>query len=263
MTPRPYLQSLGLVALIAVVASASDAPPPSLTYRFEEVKSKVLRAPGGDTKREEKVVVGGTAEAGDVVTTGYWARAVVAVPERGSRFEIESSSRVKLAGNEPGVLLLLERGRLKAIFEAVTGTEPRIVATPGALLAVRGTRYGIEVDSSGNAALAVFEGKVEVTGRGVAPPAPLFVGPGELCMFGPRQPPRAEPMGPRGMNEKSWGMPKGGGREGSKDGGRPPDGGRPADGGGDPNRPGGKQPGGPPQQGGNPPPASGGGGRGH
>ncbi len=256
MTPRPYLQSLGLIALVAFGAPASDAPAPSLTYRFEEVKSKVLRAPGGDTKREEKVVVGGRAGAGDGVTTGYGARAGVAVPERGSRFEIESSSRVKLAGNEPGVLLLLERGRLKAIFEAVTGTEPRVVATPGALLAVRGTRYGIEVDSSGNAALAVFEGKVEVTGRGVAPPAPLFVGPGELCMFGPRQPPRAEPMGPRGMNEKSWGMPKGG-REGGKDGGRP------ADGGGDPNRPGGKQPGGPPQQGGNPPPAGGGGGRGH
>jgi len=76
------------------------------------------------------------------------------------------------------------------------------VATPGALLAVRGTRYGLEVDDDGAAAVTVFEGTVEVLPR-TAGFAPLAVRAGELCRFGPQAPPHAGPA-PRGTREESW-----------------------------------------------------------
>jgi hypothetical protein len=150
------------------------------------------------------------------VTTGFFGRTVLAVPERAASFEVFSSSRVRLAGGEPGVLLVLEKGRIKAAFDAFTGaSEARRVAVPGAILAVRGTRYGVEV-SGGQSVLAVFEGTVELFPEGNAPS--LRVGRDEYCVFGPKTPPRKEPMGRDGMNEKSWGS-RGSGMAEGKPGG--------------------------------------------
>ncbi|MBK9090541.1 MAG: hypothetical protein IPL90_16415 [Holophagales bacterium] len=175
-----------------------------LVYRFEEVKSKVLRSPGGDETRDVRVAAGDPAEAGDVVKTGFFGRTVLAVPDRAARFEVFSSTRVRLAGGEPGILLVLEKGRLKAAFDAFTGaSEARRVAAPGALLAVRGTRYGLETGPGGDSVLAVFEGTVEVFPAGGAPS--LRVERDEYCAFGPKTPPRKDEMVRAGMSEKSWG----------------------------------------------------------
>ncbi|MBK8596680.1 MAG: FecR domain-containing protein [Holophagales bacterium] len=192
------------VLLAATGFGLSEAPSGErLAYRFEEVKSKVVRSPGGDEARDVRVAAGDPAEAGDVVTTGFFGRTVVAVPERAARFEVFSSSKVQLAGGEPGILLVLEKGRIKATFDAFTGaSEARRVAVPGAILAVRGTRYGVEV-AGGESVLAVFEGTVELFPAGGAPS--MKVGRDEFCVFGPKTPPRRAPMGRDGMNEKSWG----------------------------------------------------------
>lgn len=140
------------------------------------------------------------AHGGDLVRTGWRGRATVSVDAVASRFEIYSGSRVKLASDKPGVIVLLERGRLKAMFDAITGNDERIVETPGALLAVRGTRYGVEVDRSGETIVSVFEGLVEV--RPFDPAVqPLLVRPGEVGRFGPREAPRTVM---RGMTEKAW-----------------------------------------------------------
>lgn len=196
------------IALLALAGASAPAPTAPFTYRFDEVKSKVLKAPGGDEEREVRVAVGDAAAPSDVVRTGMWGRTVLSVPERASRFEVESGTRVRLASDEPGVLLVVEKGRLKAFFEKLEG-EPveRRVSAPGALLAVRGTRYGIEV-SGDTTLLAVFEGTVEVI-PSAAGAAPLFVNADELCTFGPRETPRREPMRMRGMSEGSWGMRRG------------------------------------------------------
>ena len=209
-----------------------------LAYRFEEVKSKVVRSPGGDESRNVRVAAGDPAEAGDVVKTGLFGRTVLAVPDRAARFEVFSSSRVQLAGGEPGVLLVLEKGRLKAAFDAFTGaSEARRVAAPGALLAVRGTRYGLEV-AGGESVLAVFEGTVEVFPSDGTPS--LRVERDEYCVFGPETPPRKDQMGKAGMSEKSWGS-RGSGMtdgkpgkpaEGSQGPASPGSQGRPADSGG-------------------------------
>jgi hypothetical protein len=196
-----------LLLVTLTAGTLAVAEPNPLTYRFDEVKSKVLRSPGGEEKSEVRVAMGDVAAPGDLVRTGFWARAVVSVPERKARFEISSSTRARLAPGEPGVLLLVEKGRLKAFFEALAdgSAEERRVAAPGALLAVRGTRYGLEVDGDGRSLLAVFEGIVEVLPT-LSGTAPVRVHENELCTFGPKAAPRSMPMKSMGMNEGSWGM---------------------------------------------------------
>jgi len=186
-----------LGALLLLVAGGEAQPP--ITYRVEVVKSKVLITHSGQERRAR---INDVALAGDELRTGWFGRTILAVPERTCRFEVFSSTRVRLAGREPGVLVVVERGRLKAIFDALIGNEERLVSTPGALLAVRGTRYGIEVDARGNGTLAVFEGVVEVRPRASGQPR-LAVGAGELCQFGPAMAPTRRMM-PGGMTEHRW-----------------------------------------------------------
>lgn len=206
------------LALFGLVGGATDLR--TAVYRFDDVYSKVLVDSGKDSTRVE---TGREAHGGDVVRTGWRGRATLSVDAVASRFEIYPSSRVKLASDKPGVIVLLERGRLKAMFDAIAGNDERIVETPGALLAVRGTRYGIEVDPSGDTLLSVFEGMVEV--RPFDPSmGPLLVRPGEVGRFGPRQAPR---MVMRGVDETTW-TKRGGSRSlpGMKDsphGSRPDD----------------------------------------
>lgn len=218
MTPMLPLYALA-ASLLRAIEPGSLTPEPSLRYVFDEVKSKVLRSPGGDERNEVRVSVGDAGAPGDLVRTGVWARAVVAVPERKARLEISSSTRARLASGTPGVLLTVEKGRIKAFFEALTdgSAAARMVEAPGALLAVRGTRYGLEVDGDGTCLLAVFEGTVEVTPT-VRGAAPVLVHADEFCTFGAKSAPRTAPMRSMGMSEGSWGMHRGGdmssGREG-------------------------------------------------
>lgn len=195
-----------LIAPLALLLLQAPAPTPGgVTYRFDEVKHSVLRWPGGDEAKAVKAAPGEAAAAGDVVKTGWWGHAVLSVPERSSRFEIYGSTQVRLAGEEPGVLVILDRGRIKAIFDALTGgrAEERRVAVPGALLAVRGTRYGVEVDKHGNATLVVFKGVVEILPQ-VSHPGTFLVKAGEWSTFGPALMPKIGPMPGRGFGEREW-----------------------------------------------------------
>ena len=63
---------LPLAALAAGILAATEPGTP--TYRFDEVKSKVLRAPGGDETAEVRVAAGDAASAGDLVRTGFWSK---------------------------------------------------------------------------------------------------------------------------------------------------------------------------------------------
>jgi len=185
-----------LIASLAVTAGSARS---DLRYRVEELKSKVVIKHADIDRRASE---GDVAVGGDLVRTGWFGRATLAVDDAASRFVIYSSTLVKLGDERPAVLLILERGKLEALFDALTGRDDRLVVTPGAVLAVRGTRYGVEVDRSGEAVLAVFEGRVEV--RPLRPELPpLVVEAGTLCRFGPQTPPRTAPA-PQGMNERSW-----------------------------------------------------------
>ncbi|MDD5564373.1 MAG: FecR domain-containing protein [Thermoanaerobaculaceae bacterium] len=190
------MKAITAIVTVALAVAPGSAP---LEYRFTEVKSSVhLR----HEAIERKVAAGESGVAGDEVRTGWRGRTVVEAAAQAARFEILPSTRARLGGPQPGVLLVLEHGRLKAVFDALTGRHDRLVATPGALLAVRGTRYGVEVAGDGRATVAVFEGTVEV--RPTTPGFPVTaVAAGELCRFGPRTPPERAPL-PRGVGEDSW-----------------------------------------------------------
>ncbi|MGK2859255.1 MAG: FecR domain-containing protein [Thermoanaerobaculia bacterium] len=187
------------VIVLAAVAMAGTPPAEPVAYRFEKVKSKVIVV---NDAGERRVAEGAGAAGGDVIRTGWMGWALVSSPRHNARFEVLSSSEVTLGSDQPGVILRLERGRLKAMFDAFTGQEPRVVATPGALLAVRGTRYGVDVDSKGNAAIVVFDGVVEISSPLSAFP-PLALRAGEMAEYGRERAPMMR-AAPRGMDEKSW-----------------------------------------------------------
>jgi hypothetical protein len=255
---------LPLLALFAFTA-AVPAPPPltnPIDYRFDDVRRTVTLATSSQQK--SAATKGQRAQSGDKVHTGWFSYALISSEKHRARFEIFSSSDVELAGNEPGVILSLERGKLHAMFDKITGTEPRVVKTPGALLAVRGTQYVAEVNAAGETVVDVYEGTVEV--RSPLAIAPMLVHAGESSTFSRRHAPDNAPT-PRDR-QRPEDRDKGDGkgdtrRDPSHDGSQPPqhpgDEGRrgPEDGSmggpGAPGRgPGGPQPGGP--QPGNPPP---------
>lgn len=149
---------LCLVTLAAL--SASDAPT-ALEYSIVAVKRQLLLATAGG---ERELQAGDIAKSGDSLRTGSRSRAELEVAERAARFVVSSKTRFRLAHDKPGVLLEIERGSLRAIFGALAEGDDRerLVTTPSAVLAVRGTDYGVEVKKDGDTSVTVFEGTVEV-----------------------------------------------------------------------------------------------------
>jgi hypothetical protein len=178
-----------LVASLAMLAAAAATTPQTpVGYRFDEVKRTVVLK---TANQESPAAKGLHAQNGDRVHTGLFSYALIAAEQHRAKFEIFGSTDVQLAGGTPGVILSLERGRIHALFDKITGSEPRIVQTPGALLAVRGTQYSVEVDDSGKATLDVFEGTVEV--RSPLHPEPVLVHAGQSSVFSRQQPPPDHP----------------------------------------------------------------------
>ena len=204
-----------LLTLTAAIPAAAQTPV--IEYRFDEVKRKVVLT---TPKTELRVERGQHAQSGDKVQTGWFSYALIASERHRARFEIFSATDVLLTAGEPGVLLSLERGRLRAAFDKITGNEPRVVKTPGALLAVRGTQYEVDVDKTGQTTLKVYEGIVEV--RSELRREPLLVHAGEASTYSRREPPVSRPMPPgdrgskdpnhRGDGDSGRGQPRGDGQ---------------------------------------------------
>ena len=177
---KTILASLALLATTAAVPQQQ-----TIDYRFDDIKRTVtLKTPSQQGPAQK----GQRATSGDKVSTGWFSYALIASEHYRARFEIFASTDVQLAGGAPGVILSLERGRLRAMFDKITGNDPRVVQTPGALLAVRGTQYEVAVDKDGQTELRVYEGTVEVRSD-LRPAAPIFVHAGEASSFSRKDPP--------------------------------------------------------------------------
>ena len=217
------MKKLTLSLLMLGAAMSAAAQTTVIDYRFDEVKRKVTLE---SQKQQVPATAGLKAQSGDTVQTGWFSYALIATETHKAKFEIFSSTKVALTSNEPGVLISLERGKLHAIFDKITGNEPRVVKTPGALLAVRGTQYTVEVDADGNTKLDVLEGIVEV--RSPLQRDPLLVHAGEYTRFSPQHPPGPKPMPMRGKKRPQDGTkPRGGEvdpRQPRGNDGRPPQG---------------------------------------
>jgi len=179
---------LAALAMLTAAAATTTTPSP-IGYRFDDVRRTVTLK---TTNQESPAAKGSRAQSGDRVHTGWFSYALIAAEPQRAKFEIFSSTDVQLAGGTPGVILSVERGRIHAMFDKITGSEPRIVQTPGALLAVRGTQYNVEVDAAGKTIVDVFEGTVEI--RSPLRPDPFLVHAGETSMFSRREPPPDHPM---------------------------------------------------------------------
>ncbi len=187
------------VLCAALVLAAASAAEESIPYTFLAVRGRVTVTSEAGSRR---AAAGEVAFGGDRVATSWLGRAELETKGQASRFVIYPRTRVVLGARRPEVLLLLQRGKLEALFDALVGGGERWVETPGALLAVRGTHYGVEVDSRGTTNLVVFEGRVQVVGR-QASWQPVIVDAGQVCRFGRTGVPRVEPA-PGGADAGRW-----------------------------------------------------------
>lgn len=186
---KTLLASLAMLTAAAATTTTPANTSAAVGYRFDDVRRTVVLK---TAKQESPVAKGAHAQSGDRVHTGWFSYALIAAEPQRAKFEIFSSTDVQLAGGTPGVILSVERGRIHAMFDKITGSEPRIVQTPGALLAVRGTQYNVEVDAAGRTTVDVFEGTVEI--RSPLRPEPFLVHAGESSIFSRREPPPDHPM---------------------------------------------------------------------
>ena len=155
-----FTASIVLTLATLAAFSASDTPT-TLEYEVVNVTRQLLLDTGNG---ERALQAGEVAKSGDSLRTGSRSRAELEVAEHAARFVISSKTRFRLAHDRPGVLLEIERGSLRAIFGTLSEGDDRerLVTTPSAVLAVRGTEYGVEVKKDGDTSITVFEGTVEV-----------------------------------------------------------------------------------------------------
>jgi hypothetical protein len=157
-----------IALLVVTMALLGAAPAPEtddpLDYEVVAVKRHLLLQSGGD---ELELQSGDHARSGNSLRTGSRSSADLQVSERAARFHIGTRTRFHLAHGTPGVLIEIERGSLRAVFGKLgDGDEgERLVTTPSAVLAVRGTEYGVEVEKDGDTTVVVFEGTVEIRDR--------------------------------------------------------------------------------------------------
>lgn len=149
-----------IIFIATAFAAVADDQPESLTYEVAAVDGKLFLEVEPEGRRLD---AGDQAVSGDRLRTGSSSSATLGVPSHSSVFRLGAKTTCTLAHDRPGVLLHIEKGRVRAIFGAFTGTEPRLVTTPSAVLAVRGTEYGLRVKKNGATQIVVFEGVVEVS----------------------------------------------------------------------------------------------------
>jgi len=189
-------------SLLVAVAMATDRGEGLLqpTYLVVAVKGKLLREL---PEPEERLQVASEVAAGNVLRTGWRSSAEIVSPEAGARFVVASRTRIRLADDRPGVLLEVQKGRLRALFDKITEgpSAERIITTPSAILAVRGTEYGVAVSKAGDTSVVVFSGVVDVTDLGKATPT-VSISAGQFCNI-PRGGGPSQPMSHM-MNSGDW-----------------------------------------------------------
>lgn len=153
---------LAVVCGASVLAALPEGEPVGLKYQVSALRGKLVREEPTPT---ERMALGESVRGGAVLRTGWWASAELSCPTRGAHFKLEPSTRVRLTDDVPGVLLDLQKGNIRAWFDVLDSESPseRLVTTPSAVLAVRGTEYGVSVNKQGDTTVAVFHGVVEVT----------------------------------------------------------------------------------------------------
>ena len=191
---------LQLLFIIGCFAASIHSSESSFAYRVERVDGRLTLESAGE---ERRLQAGDHLSGGEVLRTGWFSEAELSVTSLATRFHLGNRTRVELASGTPGLILRLEKGRARLLFDRLTGQETpeRHVETPAALLAVRGTEYGVAVDGRGRTVLVVFDGVVEVSRRD-RPQETMSVDAGQSLRIQ-----TGRPMGsptPHGLSRRSW-----------------------------------------------------------
>ena len=171
------MRRITLIAILALAvpgAATDGTDAVEITYDVVTVKGKLFLEVEPEP---EKLSAGDHAVSGDRLRTGSSSSATLGVPTHTAVFRIDPKTTCSLAHDRPGVLLHIEKGRVRAIFGEYAGDDPRLVTTPSAVLAVRGTDYGVRVKKNGETRVVVFEGVVEmIDPTGKHPPTRIQAG---------------------------------------------------------------------------------------
>ena len=123
-----------------------------------------------------------TVQAGDEILTDHKSSATIRMPD-GSTVRIFPDSHVVLraeTGNWKEFLHVL-LGTVRVQIEKLSGRpNPRTVTTPTAIVAVRGTIFGVAVNPSGETQVGVEKGLVSVANQ-LHPEDVVMVKPGQQC----------------------------------------------------------------------------------
>lgn len=184
--------------LIAAMSAAPNQQPssaqpnvPLAGATISDWKGKVqLKLPGGSLSSPTR---GQVLSSGTLVDTGDGS--LVLRLEDGSQILVRAHTRMVLKEPSPadGNYLRLLLGRIRAQVNKRTGGAPPFqLGTPSAVIAVRGTRFDVEVNERSVTEVDVFEGLVEVVGV-IAPEKSVFLEPGfstRVGLDGSPEPPR-------------------------------------------------------------------------
>ena len=173
-----HLLFFGCVCL-AQVQSLGAAPPtgPFAGAIISEWRGRVrVQLPTASPSTPKR---GQTLPAGTVVETGD-GRLVLVLRTDESEIVVRPHSRLLITEPAPSnwTAISIFLGRVRAYINKRTGGMPPFqMSTPSAVIAVRGTRFDVEVDKHGTSEIDVFDGLVEVASSAVAGPS-VLVSPG-------------------------------------------------------------------------------------
>lgn len=128
--------------------------------------------------------------AGTTVETGK-GRLMLVLRGDESEILVQPHTRLVVIEPQPGNwnALQIVLGRIRAYIRKRTGGAPPFqMGTPSAVIAVRGTRFDVEVNQRGVSEVDVFDGLVEVANPAIAGSS-VLVSPGFSTRVGPLTPP--------------------------------------------------------------------------
>lgn len=191
----PAWVALSLSAAQGQISAPVPSPAPFAGAVISEWKGQVhVQLPATNMAAPRR---GQVLPAGTVVETAD-GRLVLVLRADESEILIQPHTRLVVtepaAGNWNAVEILL--GRVRAYIRKRTGgTPPFQMGTPSAVIAVRGTRFDVEVNGRGVSEVDVFDGLVEVAST-TTPGSSVLVSPGFSTRVGIGTPP--EPPVPTG-----------------------------------------------------------------
>jgi FecR protein len=184
----PLWAALCLCAAQAQVPTAGPSPAPFAGAIVSEWKGEVhVQLPGTTLLPPKR---GQVLPAGTVLDTGD-GRLVLVLRADESEILVQPHTRLVVKEPAPGnwnaVEVLL--GRVRAYIRKRTGGAPPFqMGTPSAVIAVRGTRFDVEVNGRGVSEVDVFDGLVEVASAAI-PGSSVLVSPGFSTRVGMGTPP--------------------------------------------------------------------------